>query len=51
MLELDHGPLRVRLDDVARTVRLGTDPNDLLTALGAGRLPVDPGRGRGRLSA
>ncbi|MFF7994719.1 DUF692 family multinuclear iron-containing protein [Kitasatospora xanthocidica] len=45
VLELDLGLLRVRLDDVPRTVRLGTDPNDLLAALGAGRLPVAPKRG------
>ncbi|AUY52840.1 DUF692 family multinuclear iron-containing protein [Streptomyces sp. CB01881] len=45
VLELDLGLVRVRLDDTPRTVRLGTDPNDLLAALGAGRLPVDPGRG------
>ncbi|MFF0413495.1 hypothetical protein ACFYUY_24045 [Kitasatospora sp. NPDC004745] len=34
---------------MARTVRLGADPNDLLTALGVGRLPVDPGQGRFRV--
>ncbi|MFD0275102.1 hypothetical protein ACFVHB_14540 [Kitasatospora sp. NPDC127111] len=38
-------PGRVRLDDAPRTVRLGTDPNDLLDAFGAGRPPVDPRRG------
>ncbi|MEU6232220.1 DUF692 family multinuclear iron-containing protein [Kitasatospora sp. NPDC047058] len=45
VLELDLGLVHVRLDDAPRTVRLGTDPNDLLAALGAGRLPVAPAQG------
>nr|WP_239135048.1 DUF692 family multinuclear iron-containing protein [Streptomyces sp. SID12488] len=45
VLELDLGLLRVRLDDAPQTVRLGTDPYELLSALGVGRLPVDPRQG------
>ncbi|MFF4378146.1 DUF692 family multinuclear iron-containing protein [Kitasatospora sp. NPDC001547] len=45
VLELDLGLVRVRLDGAPQTVRLGTDANDLLNALGAGRLPVAPRRG------
>jgi hypothetical protein len=45
VLELDLGLIRVRLDDEPRMVRLGTDPDDLLSALGAGRLPVHPRQG------
>ncbi|MER5509727.1 DUF692 family multinuclear iron-containing protein [Streptomyces sp. NPDC002766] len=45
VLELDLGLVRVRLDDVPRTVQLAADPYDLLSALGAGRLPSNPGQG------
>jgi hypothetical protein len=45
VLELDLGLVRVRLDDVPRTVQLVADPYDLLSALGAGRLPSNPGQG------
>lgn len=46
VLQLDLGLLRARLDGVPCTVALDADPTDLLTALGAGRLPVAPQRGR-----
>ncbi|MGW4650367.1 DUF692 domain-containing protein [Kitasatospora sp. NPDC004289] len=49
VLELDLGLMHVRLDGEPRTVELTTDPNALLTAIGAGRLPQDPPRGTYRL--
>ncbi|OEJ62265.1 hypothetical protein BGM19_33850 [Streptomyces agglomeratus] len=45
VLALDLGLLHVRLEGSPRTVSLTTDPNALLAALGAGRLPVAPPRG------
>ena len=49
VLALDLGLLHVRLDGEPRTVSLGTEPTALLTALGAGRLPVAPPRGEFRV--
>ncbi|MFJ9150837.1 DUF692 family multinuclear iron-containing protein [Streptomyces sp. NPDC102270] len=46
VLELDLGLVRVQLNNAPRTVHLDTDPNELLSALGAGRLPDDPRQGR-----
>lgn len=49
VLELDLGIARVRLNGSPCTVSLETDPTDLLTDLGAGRLPVAPRRGSFRV--